>query len=158
MAVTTLSPLRDFMSLRATMDRLFDRAWVGPSTWVTLAGPATPDLPLDVYETADEFVVRALVPGVRPEAIDAQYQDGVLTLRTKVEAFEAPEGASWLVREIGGGEAIRRIGLPRAIEIDRATTSFQNGVLTLTLPKAPDAKPRQIKVVAEPQLAAPVTN
>ena len=155
---TSLSPLRDFMSLRATMDRLFDDGWVGPGSWLTPAGAATPYLPLDVYETPDEFVVRALVPGVRPDAIDAQYQDGVLTLRTKAELSGAPEGASWLVREIGAGEAIRRIELPRAIDIDRATTSFENGVLTLTLPKAPDAKPRQIKVVAEPQLAAPATN
>ena len=123
-----------------------------------LAGAATPYLPLDIYETPDEFVVRALLPGVRPEAIDAQFHDGVLTLRTKVEVSGAPEGASCLVREIGAGEAIRRIELPRAIDIDRATTSFENGVLTLTLPKAPDAKPKQIKVVAEPQLAAPVTS
>ena len=70
----------------------------------------------------------------------------------------APEGARWLVREVGAGDAIRRIGLPRAIDIDRATTSFENGVLTFTLPKTPDAKPRQIKVVAEPQDAATVTS
>ena len=158
MAMTALSPLRDVMSLRTTMDRLFDAAWVGPGSWLTLGRVATPDLPLDVSETPDEFVVRALVPGVKPEAIDAQYHDGVLTLRTKFEESVAPEGASWLCREIGAGEAIRRIALPRAIDIDRATTSFENGVLTLTLPKAPDAKPRQIKVVAEPQLAAQVSN
>ena len=42
MAMTALSPLRDFMSLRATMDRLFDDAWVGPGSWLTLAGAATP--------------------------------------------------------------------------------------------------------------------
>lgn len=158
MAVTALSPLRDFMSLRATVDRLFDDASVGPGSWLTLAGAATPYLPLDVYETPDEFVVRALVPGVKPDAIDAQYHDGVLTLRTKVDVCGAPEGATWLVREIGAGEAVRRVELPRAIDIDRATTSFENGVLTLTLPKTPDAKPRQIKVVAELQDAASVTN
>ena len=69
MAMTALSPLRDVMSLRTTMDRLFDDAWVGPGSWLTLGRVATPDLPLDVYETPDEFVVRALVPGVKPEAI-----------------------------------------------------------------------------------------
>ncbi|HEX5013845.1 MAG TPA: Hsp20/alpha crystallin family protein [Candidatus Limnocylindrales bacterium] len=157
MAMTALSPLGDFMSLRATMDRLFDGALVRRDSRLTLAGTALPYLPLDVYETPDEFVVRALVPGSKPDAIDAQYHDGVLTLRTKVELSGAPEGATWLFREIGAGEAVRRIKLPRAIDIDHATTSFENGVLTLTLPKAPEAKPRQIKVVAEPQLAAPVT-
>ena len=63
MAVTALSPLRDFKSLRATMDRPFDEALIGPGRWLTLAGAATPYLPLDVYETPDAFVVRALVPG-----------------------------------------------------------------------------------------------
>ena len=70
MAVTALSPLRDFKSLRATMDRPFDEALIGPGRWLTLAGAATPYLPLDVYETPDAFVVRALVPGVKPDAID----------------------------------------------------------------------------------------
>ena len=158
MAMMALSPLRDFMSLRETMDRLVDAAEVAPGSLLTLARAATPYLPLDVYETPDDFVIRALVPGVTPDAIDVRYQDGVLTLRTKTEATEAPEGATWLVREIGAGEAIRRIALPRAIDIDRATTSFEHGVLRLTLPKAPEAKPRQIKVVAEPQLAAPVAS
>jgi HSP20 family protein len=153
MAMTALSPLRDFMSLRDAMDRFFDDRWISPGSWLTWTGAGTQSLPLDVYETSDDFVVRALVPGVSRDGIDVQYEHGVLTIRTKTEAPEV-DGATWLVREIGAGQTVRQIGLPRAVDVDKATTSFENGVLTLTLPKTPDAKPKQIKVESAPQIGA----
>jgi HSP20 family protein len=153
MAMTALSPLRDFMSLRDAMDRFFDDRWISPGSWLTWTGAGTQSLPLDVYETSDDFVVRALVPGVSRDGIDVQYEHGVLTIRTKTEAPEV-DGATWLVREIGAGQTVRQISLPRAVDVDKATTSFENGVLTLTLPKTPDAKPKQIKVESAPQIGA----
>jgi HSP20 family protein len=153
MAMTGLSPLRDFMSLRDTMDRFFEDRWISPGSWLTWTGAGTQSLPLDVYETSDDFVVRALVPGVSRDGIDVQYEHGVLTIRTKTEAPDV-DGATWLVREIGAGQTVRQISLPRAVDVDKATTSFENGVLTLTLPKTPDAKPKQIKVESAPQVGA----
>ena len=140
MATTALSPLRDFMSAREAMDRFFEGGWL------TLAGAGARYLPLDVYETPDDIVVRGLVPGVRPDGIDIEVEHGLLTIRTKTDAAEAPEGATWLIREIGAGQAVRRISLPRTVDADKATTRIENGVLTLTLPKTPDAKPKRIKV------------
>jgi HSP20 family protein len=154
MAMTGLSPLRDFMSLRDAMDRFFEDRWLRPGAWLTLAGAGTEYLPLDIYETPDDIVVRALVPGVSRNSIDVQYEHGVLTIQTKADAAEAPEGATWLVREIGAGQAVRQISLPRTVDVDKATTSFENGVLTLTLPKTADAKPRQIKVEPAAQIGA----
>jgi HSP20 family protein len=153
MAMTGLSSLRDFMSLRDAMDRFFEDRWISPS-WLTWTATGTPYLSLDVYETPDDIVVRALVPGVSRDGIDVQYEHGVLTIQTKADAAEAPEGATWLVREIGAGQAVRQISLPRMVDVDKATTSFENGVLTLTLPKTADAKPRQIKVEPAPQIGA----
>ena len=154
MAMTALSPLRDFMSVREAMDRFFEDGWLRPGAWLTLAGAGTGYLPLDVYETSDDIVVRALVPGVGPDGIDIEVEHGLLTIRTKTDAAEAPEGATWLIREIGAGQAVRRISLPRTVDADKATTRFENGVLTLTLPKTPDAKPKQIKVEPVPQIGA----
>ena len=153
MAMTGLSSLRDFMSLRDAMDRFFEDRWISPGSWLTWTDARTQYLPLDVYETPDDIVVRALVPGVSRDGIDVQYEHGVLTIRTKTDAAEAPEGATWLVREIGAGQAVRQISLPRTVDADKATTSVENGVLTLTLPKTPDAKPKQIKVESAPQIA-----
>jgi len=157
MAANGLTPLRDFMSLRDAMDRFFDDRWVSPGPWLTWAGAGTQSLPVDIYETPDEIVVRALVPGVKPDNIDIQYQGGVLTLRTRIEPLELEEGATGIVNEISAGQAIRQISLPRTVQPDQATTAFEHGVLTLTLPKTADAKPKQIKVGSTPRVGAGTT-
>ena len=148
------SPLRDFMSVRDAMDRMFEDRWVSPGNWLTWSSAGTNYLPLDIYESADDIVVRAVVPGVRADGIDIQFQGGVLTLRAKSEEQEIPEGSTWLVHEVTPGELIRQVTLPRAVDADAAQTSFENGVLTLTLPKTADAKPKQIKVETTKQIGA----
>ena len=153
MARNGFSPLRDFMSLRDSMDRLFEDRWVSPGSWLTWS-PGTNYLPLDIFETSDDMAVRAIVPGVAPEGIDIQFQGGVLTLRAKSEATERPEGANWLVQEVTPGEYIRQVTLPRSVDADKAETTFEHGILTLTLPKTADAKPKQIKVRSARQIGA----
>ncbi len=154
MAINGVSPLRDFMSLRDAMDRFFEDRWVSPGSWLTWSGAGTQYLPLDVYETPDDVVVKAFVPGVGPDGIDVQVERGTLTIRTKTEGQELPDGATWLLHEIDAGQSIRQVSLPRIVEAERASTTFENGVLTLTLPKTPDAKPKQIKVVSAPQIGS----
>lgn len=154
MVRNSFSPLRDFMSLRDGMDRLFEDRWVSPGNWLTWSSLGTNYLPIDVYETADDIVVRAVVSGVVAEDIDIQFQGGVLTLRAKAQEPDLPDGATWLVHEVTPGEYIRQVTLPRAIDADKARTSFENGVLTLTLPKSQDAKPKQIKVDSARQIGA----
>ena len=146
MAANGFRPLREFMSLREGMDRLFEDRWISPGNWLTWSSASSNFLPLDIYETPDDLVVRAVVPGVSPDAIDLQIQAGVLTIRATSEEASAPDGATWLVREITPGEYVRQVTLPRTIEADGAASSFEHGVLTLTLPKSGDAKPKQIKV------------
>jgi len=148
------SPLRDFMSMRDAMDRMFEDRWVSPGNWLTWSSVGTNYLPLDIYETADDIVVRAIVPGIGPDGIDIQLQGGVLTVRAKSEEPAIPEGSTWLVHEVVPGEYVRQLTLPRTIDADNAHTTFENGVLTLTLPKTADAKPKQIKVEATKQIGA----
>jgi HSP20 family protein len=154
MARNGFSPLRDFMSMRDAMDRMFEDRWVSPGNWLTWSSVGTNYLPLDIYETADDIVVRAVVPGVSADGINIQFQAGVLTLRAKSEEPEIPEGSTWLVHEVTPGEFIRQVTLPRAVEADGAKTTFENGVLSLTLPKSADSKPKQIKVEATKQIGA----
>lgn len=148
------SPLQDLMSLRQAMDRMFEDRWVSPGSWLTWSSPGTNYLPLDIYESADDIVVRAVVPGVTAEGMDLQFQGGVLTLRARSEGPAIPDGATWLVHEVTPGEFIRQVTLPRTVDADRAQTTFENGVLTLTLPKTADAKPKQIKVQAAKRIGA----
>jgi HSP20 family protein len=149
-----MSPLRDLMTMRESMDRLLDDRWVSPGSYLTWSTMATSYLPLDVYETPDEIVVRAVVPGMAAEGIDIQFQAGVLTLRAKNEEPVLPDGATWLVHEVTAGEYIRQVTLPRSVDAEQARTSYENGVLTLTLPKTADAKPKQIKVGSTSQISA----
>lgn len=152
MARNGFSTLRDFMTVQNAMDRMFDDRWVSPGSWLTWSSMGANYLPIDVYETADDIVVRAVVPGVEANGIDIQFQGGVLTLRARSEEPAIPEGSTWLVHEVTPGEFIRQVTLPRAVEADAAKTTFENGVLTLTLPKTADAKPKQIKVGSAPQI------
>jgi HSP20 family protein len=152
MARNAFSPLRDFMTMRDSMDRLFEDRWVSPGNWLTWSSLGANYLPIDVYETSDNIVVRAIVSGAGPDGIDIQFQGGVLTLRAKAEELDLPEAATWLVHEVTPGEYIRQITLPRAVDPDGARTTFENGILTLTLPKTEDAKPKQIKVGSAPQI------
>src|SRR4026209_2168555 len=125
MAGNGYRPLREFMSLRDGMDRLFEGRGVSPGSWLTWSSTSSSNyLPLDIYETADDLVVRAVVPGVSPEGIDVQFQAGVLTIRATSEEASVPDGATWLVREITPGEYIRQVTLPRTIEADGASSSF----------------------------------
>jgi HSP20 family protein len=149
-----VSPLRDFMSLRDAMDRMFEDRWVSPGSWLTWSSAGTNDLPLDIYETADDIVVRAVAPGIEADGIDIKFQGGVLTLRVKREDPAIPEGATWLVNEVAPGTFMRQVTLPRAVEADQARTTLENGVVTLGLPKTADAKPKQIKVEAPKQIGA----
>jgi len=146
------SPFRDLLTLGAAMDRFLEDRWSPQAGWPAILGGKI--LPLDVYETAEEFVVRAQVPGVKPEDIDIEFEHGVLTLRATTATAELPQGGNWLLMEIPAGEVVRQLSLPRSIDAEKAATTFDNGVLTVTLPKAADAKPRQIKVGSAPQLGA----
>lgn len=138
--------LRDFVTLREAVDRLFDESFVSPTRALSWSGTGNRPMPLEIYETPDDIVVRALTPGVTPDQLDVQYQQGVLTLRASTETPSAHDDWTWHVREFGYGEMIRTVTLPKEIDVDRANATFEHGVLTLRLPKAEQAKPRQIEI------------
>jgi HSP20 family protein len=138
--------LRDFVSLRDAVDRLFEESVVSPDRVMNWRGSGVRPMPLEIYETPDELVVRALTPGVSPDQLEVQYQQGSLTLRARTESPSAHDDWAWHLREFGYGEMVRTISLPREIDADRAEASFEHGILTLHLPKAEEAKPRQIPI------------
>ena len=154
MTRTGFSPLRDFMSLRDGMDRLFEDRWVSPGSWMTWSPTSTSYLALDVYESSDDIVVRAVVPGAEPDDIDVQFQGGVLTIRANTIETVIPDGASWLVHEVLAGEYLRQVTLPRTVDPEKARSTYEHGVLTLTLPKTADAKPKQIRIGSTPEITS----
>lgn len=143
MAIERWDPFREAVSLRDAMNSLFQDSFVRPAAW---AAGALTQIPLDVCENENEFVVHASLPGVKPADVQITVHGDVLTIRGETRAEEEKTGENWLLRERRVGTFQRAIGLNAPVNADKAVARFENGVLMLTLPKAEEAKPRQIKV------------
>jgi HSP20 family protein len=140
------SPFGELLSLRQAMDRLFEDSFVGPrGAWSAPQGEGAP-LPLDVSTTADALVVEAALPGVRPDDVDITVEDGTLTIRGSSGTERRESQGDVLVQEIRRGEVSRSLSLPTGLEPDRAEATFEDGILTLRIPRAEQVKPRQIRI------------
>jgi len=138
-------PMREMMTLREAMDRLFDDAFTSP-----LSLSAVSALPaIDLYQTADEVVMRATLPGLKAEDVQISVTGDVLTLRGEFKPQDIKEEAAWHIREQRFGSFERSVMLPTEVQTDKARADFENGILTVTLPKAETVKPRTISIKAK---------
>jgi HSP20 family protein len=145
MSIVRWEPLRDFMTLREAMDRLFEESFVGPRRREWLA-PAEGTLALDVYQTEDAVVVKTAVPGMKPDDIDITIRGNTLTISGETKVEEEVKKENYIRRERRYGSFSRSVVLPEGVSPDEAEASFEDGILVLTVPKAPEAKPKVIKV------------
>jgi HSP20 family protein len=142
------NPTRDMMSLREAMDRLFEESMLRPGLFGAGDAPMAA-LPLDVYETDDSVVVRASVPGVKPEEIEVTITGDLLTVKGELKNEEKIEKAHYLRQELRYGSFCRQLTLPVSVKTENVKATFENGVLTLDLPKAEAVKTKTVKVVAK---------
>jgi HSP20 family protein len=134
----------DYLSLRDAMDRLFDESFLRPfgnGNWGSMDMPA-----VDVSETSDKVVVKATVPGIKPDDIKITLTGDVLQISGENEAESEEDQATYHVRERRSGAFSRAISIPGPVMADKAEAHFENGVLTLTLPKAEEIRPKSIKI------------
>ena len=127
------------------MDRIFDEDFFRPS----VADGRADDhqlLPLDVTTSKDALVVQASLPGVRPEDVQITVENGTLTITGQTAEEHHDEGASHIVREIRRGSFARSVTLPNGLDADKAEATFEHGVLKLRIPRAEQARPRQIRI------------
>jgi HSP20 family protein len=139
-------PFQQAMSLRDAMDRLLRESFVSPGMMFTMTGEV--NLPLDVLDAQDSYVVHASLPGLKPEDVQINLQGDTLSIRGQPPqmAEEKGKGKTYLLRERQQVSYARSITLPGPIDADRASAQFEHGVLTLTLPKAEAARPKTIKI------------
>jgi HSP20 family protein len=143
----------EFLALNDAMNQLMRNAFISPNTM--LENGVNGNTPaLDISETKDAYTVKAQLPGWKPEDVDITFENGQLTLRgewkdEKEENEDKGEEAKWHRREIRYSSFERSLMLPVEIEADKAQAHFENGVLTLSLPKAEVVKPKQIKIAAK---------
>ena len=145
MAIERFDPFREMVSLRDAFNNLLQESFVRPDGLPRPNG-APLVAPLDVAESAEAFVVKASLPGVRPEDVQVTVHGDTLTIQGEVKAEEEKQGQSWHIRERRAGTFRRTLTLPVPVDADRAQAAHDHGVLTLTLPKAESARPKQIKV------------
>ena len=132
-----------FEVLQSELERMVDAAF-GP------VGQAGGGLypPMNVFDHGDAFVVKAEVPGVTPEKIEIHVEDDTLTLRGERAFSEPSKNAAYHRRERGQGEFRRVIRIPGRVAADEAKAQYRDGILTITIPKAKEARPRRVQIEA----------
>jgi HSP20 family protein len=138
----------DPFQMRDTMDRLFERGFNRP--WRLLTWDAGEGLfPVDVYETDEDVVVKASLPGVKAEEVQISVTGDTLTIRGETKGEEEEKGSNYYRKERHFGAIQRSLTLPVRVDSDKANAEFEDGVLTLRLPKAPEVRPKTIEVKAK---------
>jgi HSP20 family protein len=140
--LTRWDPFQEMLNLRRTVDRLFDNAssdheWAQPTLW---------GLSVDMVENKDDFIIKASLPGINPEDLDISYSDDTLTIKGEVKSDNEVKENQYYLRERRYGSFARSITLPTKIKGDAIEASYQNGVVTLRLPKAEEVKPKRISI------------
>ena len=156
MSMERWDPFRDMLSLREAMDRLFQESFVRPTSAMLSAARGT--IPVDLAESGDSYVIRATMPGIKPENVQITVRNNVLTVRGESSGEEQRKDQSYIMHERHAASFSREITLPSAVDADHAQARYEHGVLTLTLPKLPEAQPRQIPVgmtKAQPAMQPP---
>lgn len=138
------SPFGEMITLRQAMDRLFDDDY-RPFRWLS-GGPDGPALPLDVTTDPNTLTIEAALPGIKPEDVDITIENGTVTISGKTASERTAEEGAYVLQEIRRGNFSRSVTLPTGLEPDKATATFEHGILRLAIPKAEQVKPRQIKI------------
>ncbi len=136
-------PARDMMTLREAMDRLFDDAFTRP---LSMAGNSWSMPAVDMYQTDNEIVVKAAIPGIKADEVQINITGDVLSLKGEVKQREEVKEKAYHIREQRWGTFERTLVLPVNVVADKAKADFENGILIITLPKAEEAKPKTITI------------
>jgi HSP20 family protein len=131
------------MTLREAMDHLFDDAFTRPLRM----GNGQWSIPaVDMYQTDNEIVVKAALPGIKADEVQINVTGELLTIKGEVKENEEVKEKAYHLREQRWGAFERTLALPTDVVADKAKADFENGVLTITLPKAEAVKPKTIAI------------
>ncbi|MGK7311757.1 MAG: Hsp20/alpha crystallin family protein [Candidatus Longimicrobiales bacterium M2_2A_002] len=133
------SPLSEMNRLARELDSVFGGVSGSNDLWSP---------PVDVEETGDELILTAELPGMKHEDIDIELEDGVLTIQGEKKEERKDEGTQGLLYERRWGSFTRKFTLPRAVDANNINASYENGILTIHVPKAEEAKGRKIEITA----------
>jgi len=141
--IARLEPYRGFSTLQDQVNRLFNETFRthGEESALTTWAPA-----VDIYETPNELVVKADLPDVNEKEIDVRVENNLLTIRGERKFEKSVSEENYLRVERTYGAFSRSFSLPNTVNAEAIGAEYKNGVLTITLPKREETKPRQVKV------------
>ena len=144
--LTRWEPALEMMTLREAMDRLFDDAFTRP--FRTNGGnwgmPA-----VDMFQTDIEVVVKAAIPGIKADEVQIHVAGDVLTIKGELKKQEEVKEREYQLREQRWGAFERSLMLPTEVKSDLAKAEFENGILTIILPKDEKSRPKMINIKAK---------
>jgi len=145
MAIVRWEPFRDLMTTQREFDRLFKEAFtplfgegdISTRTWAP---------PVDIFETENDIVLKAELPGVDPKDVEVKVEDNTLYLKGERKFEKEVKDESYHRIERSYGSFARSFSLPNSINAEKVKGEYKDGLLTLTLPKREEAKPKTIKI------------
>jgi HSP20 family protein len=146
MTIVRWEPLREFSTLQNEMNRLFNTVFDAPTpgnggTTLRRWMPA-----MDLVETAENFVLRADLPGLSEDDVKIEFEDGTLTVSGERKAEHEAKGEGYYRVERAVGSFSRSLTLPQGIDPEAVSASFDRGVLEVSIPKPEERKPRRIEI------------
>jgi len=142
MVLQRFDPIREIRQMENTMNRL----WRGLGASGYTDGDEYWNIPMDVIQKEDTLEVKASIPGVNAEKIDVAVEDNVLTIKAEKNTETEKEEGQYLMRECVTGSFYRALRLPDTVDTEKIESHYDNGVLTVMMPKAEEKKKKQIQV------------
>ena len=145
MAIVRFEPFRNLVATQSEFERLMREAFspvsgegeVSTRTWAP---------PVDIYENGDNLVLKAELPGINPDEVEIRVEDNTLYLKGERKFEKEVKEQNYHRVERSYGTFTRSFSLPNSVDADKVVANFKDGVLTLTMPKKEEAKPKTIKV------------
>ncbi len=144
--ISRWDPFRDVVTLREAMDRLFEDSFVNHGGRQQAGAGGAFRLPIDAYVTPDEVIIIANMPGVSPDDVEITLEGDTLTIRGERPA--PLENVDYVLQERTYGPFQRTLSINVPVDANRAEAHYDNGLLTLHVPKAAAARPKTIQVVS----------
>ncbi|MBI2849252.1 MAG: Hsp20/alpha crystallin family protein [Chloroflexi bacterium] len=140
------NPFGELMSLRQAMDRLVEESFVRPGEVLNSFWDGGHSVSLDMYQTANDLVIKADLPGIKPEDIDITVTGDTLTIKGETKDEQEIKRENYLRQERRYGAFCRSVTLPFPVQTDKAEAIYKDGILTLTIAKAEEIRPKQIQL------------
>jgi HSP20 family protein len=144
--LTRFDPFREMTSLRSALDRFLEEGSPGRTGFLSVEPMDIGVMPLDIYEEGDAVVIKASIPGFKPDDIKVSVRDDTVSIIAENKADDEKKDRNYHLREHRYSRLERAVVLPTNVIADKADAVFKNGVLTLTIPRAEATKTKEVKV------------